>query len=396
MRTVVACVMWIGLAAAGCGDDDGTGPDGNAASSRAYKGHETDADMNAFIATYPGAAGTRLDDCQTCHTSGTIAVDGKDTYKNACDFCHLIPFPVDGATGAPAGFVQTLNPYGQAYLEAGRDRAAVRDIRNQDSDGDGSSNADEIGDSRYPGSANSKPGQQRATLEVMDVADLEGLPVHTQLLLANASKQQFDDYAQYTGVRVVDLLTHLGVPLDGEFAGITIVSADGFMKDFGKEAVLNRYPNSRFYSGLDTGTKGTDCGFVTYPPASVTGALTDGAEIPDEQWLMLGYRRDGSAMDPSYLDPVSGSIEGEGPLRIIVPQGTPGMPDRGSKYSPSNCADGLDYDKNKDHNAGSMVRGVVAIRVNPMPAGVEEFDAMNGGWAYVDALQLIVYGYGIQ
>ena len=43
-----------------------------------------------------------------------------------------------------------------------------------------------------------------------------------------------------------------------------------------------------------------------------------------------------------------------------------------------------------------MVRGVVAIRVNPMPEGYEEFDHMNGGWAYVDAKELIVYGKGIE
>ena len=36
-----------------------------------------------------------------------------------------------------------------------------------------------------------------------------------------------------------------------------------------------------------------------------------------------------------------------------------------------------------------------AIRVNPMPAGFEVFDAMNGGWAYVDAGQLVLYGHGI-
>lgn len=95
-------------------------------------------------------------------------------------------------------------------------------------------------------------------------------------------------------------------------------------------------------------------------------------------------------MVSSYLDPVSGRIEGEGPLRIVVPQVTPGAPDRGSSYSPSNCGDGFDYDQTKDHNAGSMVRAVVALRINPMPARVEEFDHMNGGWAYVDAGQLVV------
>ncbi len=48
------------------------------------------------------------------------------------------------------------------------------------------------------------------------------------------------------------------------------------------------------------------------------------------------------------------------------------------------------------HNAGSMVRGVIAIRIDPMPAGFEEVDYMNGGWAYVDGRQLIVYGHGVQ
>ena len=46
--------------------------------------------------------------------------------------------------------------------------------------------------------------------------------------------------------------------------------------------------------------------------------------------------------------------------------------------------------------AGSMVRGVVAIRINPKPEGYEEFDARNGGWAYADARQLVLYGKGIE
>ncbi len=86
---------------------------------------------------------------------------------------------------------------------------------------------------------------------------------------------------------------------------------------------------------------------------------------------------------------------GEGPLRIVVPQENPGKPDRGSKFSPSGCGDGFDFRADADHNAGSMVRAVIAIRIDPMPAGVEEFDYVNGGWAYVDAGQLILYGHGI-
>ena len=36
-----------------------------------------------------------------------------------------------------------------------------------------------------------------------------------------------------------------------------------------------------------------------------------------------------------------------------------------------------DYDPSLDHNAGSMVRGVIAIRVNPIPDGYEDFDYIS-------------------
>jgi hypothetical protein len=43
-----------------------------------------------------------------------------------------------------------------------------------------------------------------------------------------------------------------------------------------------------------------------------------------------------------------------------------------------------------------MVRGVVAIRVNPLPAGHEDFDHINGGWAFIDSKSIIVYGHGVE
>lgn len=53
------------------------------------------------------------------------------------------------------------------------------------------------------------------------------------------------------------------------------------------------------------------------------------------------------------------------------------------------------HEEDADHNAGAMVRGVIAVRIDPTPAGVEEFEHMNGGWAYLDAGQLIIYGRGV-
>ena len=39
--------------------------------------------------------------------------------------------------------------------------------------------------------------------------------------------------------------------------------------------------------------------------------------------------------------------------------------------------------------------GVVIVRVNPLPAGYEDFDYYYGGWAYVDNVSVMIYGYGI-
>lgn len=220
------------------------------------------------------------------------------------------------------------------------------------------------------------------------------MPAHTQFMLVNSHSQLADSYTAYTGVKVRDLLAEIGIDPNG-ISGITIVAADGYMKDFAAAEITGRYPGGLFFSGLGADSLGTDCGFVKYP-ASLPAGLVDGEEIPGEPWLLLAYGRDGGAMDPSFLDPVSGKTRGEGPLRIVVPQSRPGPPDRGSRYSPSGCDDGHDLDEDADHNAGGMVRAVVAIRVNPMPEGYEEFDARNGGWAFVDAGQLVVYGQGIE
>jgi len=111
---------------------------------------------------------------------------------------------------------------------------------------------------------------------------------------------------------------------------------------------------------------------------------------------MLAYARDGAPIEACNMDLSSQRINGEGPFRVIVPQSTPGSPDRGSQYSPTTCDDEWDYDDSKDHNAGAMVRGVVAIRVNPLPSGYEDFDYYNGGFAYIEDQTVIVYGHGIQ
>jgi len=389
-------LLTLGFVATGCGGDPK-----EYVSSRAYKGHENDFDIHYFVNAYPNTVGTRLDDCQTCHMGGSFTYDASPTPRtvsfNACDFCHMIVHPHDPGynEAQPTTYAETLNPFGQAYLDAGRNPGVFDDIADQDSDGDGHSNADEIAAGTYPGDAGSMPGQELAPSRIFSYEELTALPPHEQLMLANSRKQEYDDYASYAGVRVVDLLTELGVDVnDPTFEGITVIAPDGYLKDFTAEEVRGQYPAGLFYSGLDSAGLGTECGFVTYPD-SLPAGLTDGGEIPGDQWLTLALLRDGLDIDPSNLDVTSGKINGEGPYRIAVPQATPGAPDRGLNFSPSTCGDGYDFDDAKDHNAGAMVRGVIAIRVNPLPAGYEDFDYRNGGWAFIDSRELLVYGFGV-
>jgi hypothetical protein len=349
-------------------------------SSRSYQGHENDIDANNLVSAYPSLVGTRLDDCQTCH-SGRIE-DGK-LVGSSCDNCHDLVLHGDGHT-----FRETLNSFGVDYLEAGRNREALTAIKKQDSDGDGFSNDDELEAQRYPGNGFSMPGQATAKLLVVSLQELKAMPSHTQLMLSNASRQKFDEYVVFRGVKIKDLLESRGISLEGA-AGITVIAPDGYMKSLPIEFVDRPFPEQSFLPGLDVETLGEECGFVNYPEN-----VPD--ELPEEHWLMLGYERNGAALDKSVLDVAAGRITGEGPLRIIVPQATPGKPDRGSRFSPTECADGFDFDEYADHNAGSMVRGVIAIRIDPMPAGVEEFDYMNGGWAYINAGQSIIYGHGVE
>ena len=225
-------------------------------------------------------------------------------------------------------------------------------------------------------------------------ASTEGAYDNEEFLLANANRQQNDFYATYAGVTVRDFLTAAGVdPTDTGITGLTVIAPDGYLQDVDMSAVNAAFPTGEFHGGLDAATMGATCGFVLYPsplPAGVSNG-----PIPGDPWLLLADTRDGAGMDPVALDVATGKIDGEGPFRLVVPQAHPGAPDRGSQYSPTTCEDGLDYDQSKDHNAGAMVRGVVAIRVNPLPDGFEDFDYRNGGWSFVAGSSVAVYGRGV-
>jgi hypothetical protein len=372
--------------------------------SRAYKGHENEADGNHLVRAFPWIAGTRLDDCQTCHTTGTVTktVRGElaSVELNPCSFCHLIPFPDrDVQAGAPAGYGETLNPFGLAYREGGRNEEALRAADEDDSDGDGFANLVELESLRYPGDASSRPGQPTAPLHSLSRQQLEQLPRHDQFSLLNSHKQQYDTYATLSGVRVVDILKAVGADLETAVS-VTVIAPDGFAVDFPLENILHAFPAGVYFAGLDPESfRDPNQGVARIPAADrMPAGLRDGGEIPGEQWIMIAFAEDGSPLRPCHLDPLSGKLNGSGPFRLIVPQGLlggPGAPDRGSKVSPSGFDDGFDFDPTKDHNAGLCTRGAVAIRVNPLPEGTEEFDWKNGGFSLLENEELIVYGAGV-
>lgn len=394
-------VLLVGLSlTAGCSDDEEA--KGKYYSSRAYKGHESDKDISNFIAEYPDAYGTRLDDCKTCHTGATVLDDEQDaSYANPCDYCHFIIHPPEDWTQLPDGFEDTLNPYGLAYKRGGESRAAIAALADVDSDGDGFTNAVEIDDLRYPGDAGSSPGQPLAPTITFTREQLTALETHTQFGLANANKQQYDYYATYTGIRIVDILEAAGVDLVGA-TSIDLIAPDGYAKGFTIEQVTDEYPDHRFYAGFGAEDLGNDCAFVDYPANTHELADLDfiGATLDQAFWHILAYDRDGTTLATSYLDPVTGRIVGEGPYRNVVPPGYDedglNAPDRGKYEDTTGCTlPEWDYDSLKDHNAGAMVKGVVIIRINPMPEGYEEFDIGNGGWAMVEAGEILVYGHGV-
>lgn len=339
----------------------------------AYSAHQNNQDINNFLTVYPFAKSTKLDDCVLCHKGGTI---GNNTY-GSCDYCHQ----TYGLQAPHGNILLTLNPYGLAYNNAGRSQQALTTIEGLDSDGDGYTNIVEIKAITFPGDPKDHPGLTPAPAIVMNQERILQLPDYSEFLLLNASKDT-DWYARYGGVKIIDLLRYAGARRDA--TGITVFAPDGFSKYFPNSSstqydVMGPYPYGTYYGGLD---------FVNY--SFIPSHLLQGNQIPDKLYMLLAYLRDGNPLVIGKIDPVTLSLDGEGPYRLIPPQKIAGSPDR-SKNGPY-LKDGWDYDPNKDHNAGSSVRSVAAIRVEPLPAGTTDFEWTEGGWNLVDQARLVIYG----
>jgi hypothetical protein len=359
----------------------------------AYSAHQNDTDVNSFLAVYPSAKSTKLDDCALCHPGGQITQGGRTTTYGSCDFCH-ITYKLQ----PPHGSIP-LNGYGQDYKKNGghpassppdqANQAALRAIELDNSDGDSHANLAEIQALTFPGDNKDYPGLVPAPAVGLNLEQILKQPGYSEFLLVNASNSR-DFYARYSGVRIKDLLKYAGVRK--EATQITVFSPDGFSKTFPIDVadpqadpkniqydVMGPYPYGTYYEGLD---------FVDY--SFLPRCLDNGDRIPDKLYMLLAYLRDGDPLSPGKINPSTLRLDGEGPYRLIPPQKIAGRPDRSCRDTA--IGDGWDCDENKDHNAGSSVRTVSAIRVEPLPAGTTDFNVFEGGWNLVDHGRMVIYG----
>ncbi len=126
----------------------------SAATVMAAYHHEGEKDADKFLSAYPDTAGTKLDHCALCHSSGKYERKGKMVSLGSCQWCHY-SYGYDGA----GEIKDTINDYGSDYKSAGRNTVAVTALDALDSDGDGYTNYEEVAVGTFPGNADDQPGR---------------------------------------------------------------------------------------------------------------------------------------------------------------------------------------------------------------------------------------------
>jgi hypothetical protein len=354
--------------------------------------HEGENDSDKFISVYPDKAGTKLDHCALCHSGGQYTNNkGKLVSLGSCQWCHY-SYGYD----ASGNILSTMNAYGKAYHDNGRNVAAIRAIENIDSDEDGYSNIQEIDAARYPGNDADDPGKITAPFRIYTKAQLKALGTHTQFLLMNTSRSG-DYYAEYTGVPMQDLLENAGILPNA--TGILVYAPDGWSQYHPIEAdpdpelyhVNGTYPNAVYYYKTEADVAlNPSVGWCDYSAPSCQGRKhLDPIVNSKGLKMILAYAREGQNMDPGILN-LDNKLDGEGPYRVVPPQKNPNPPDQSSTAEDQNVT--WPYDFDWDHNAGASSRTVTIIKVEPLPEGTTDIDVLEAGWAFVDQEKIIVYG----
>jgi hypothetical protein len=352
--------------------------------------HAGESDAPKFLAAYPDKAGSKLDQCNTCHTGGSYVSGGKTTTLGSCQWCHY-KYGYDKSGDITA----TLNQYGKDYRTNGRTAAALKAIESIDSDGDGFTNVQEINALTFPGNPSDYPGLVAAPYRVFTRDQLLAMPQHKQFLLMNTTKSG-DYYAEYSGVTLQDLLARSGMTSNA--TGINVYSPDGFSTYHPLNPdpspslyhAIGLYPAATYFYDLQADIAKTSYGWCDYSAPSNAGrANGDPIVVDGGLQNMLAIKRDGAFLDSGHLN-TSNKLDGEGPYRVVPPQKTPAAPDQAS--TAANQAVIWPYSSNADHNAGYSSRSVTIIKVNPLPAGTTDIDVLEAGWPYIDQEKIIVYG----
>ncbi|MCP4750601.1 MAG: hypothetical protein GY866_06890 [Proteobacteria bacterium] len=364
--------------------------------------HEGEKDAAKFLEAYPDKAGTKLDHCVLCHSGGQYLKYESMVTLGSCQWCHR-EYGYDAA-GGTAGLASTLNPYGNAYKAAGKTAAAITTIDNDDSDGDGYTNREEILANSFPGDASDDASMKPAPLRIYTKKQLEAMTQHTQFMLMNTSRSG-DFYAEYTGVPLKDLLDDAGIDLS-QATGIMVYAPDGWSQYHPLEydATMDMYhvygnetgqsyqypPASYYYSAEADEALNTDSGWCDYSAPSTVGR-NHGDPIPVTNGLkaILAIQRDGAYLDPGVLNDEN-KLDGSGPFRVVVPQKYPNAPDQSSKSDQQDVE--WPYVNAWDHSAGSCSRSATIIKVEPLPAGTTDINIYEAGWSYVDGKKVIIYG----
>lgn len=354
--------------------------------------HEGENDSDNFISVYPDKAGTKLDQCALCHSGGQYTND-KDQLVSlgSCQWCHY-SYGYDGA----GEIENTMNAFGVAYKNYGRNAAAITAIEELDSDGDEYTNIQEIVANTYPGNPADDPSKVAAPFRIYTKEQLKALGAHTQFLLMNTSRSG-DSYDEYTGVSMEDLLVDAGMLSSA--TGILVYAPDGWSQYHPLEVdadpelyhVKGLYPESVFYydTEADVALNPTD-GWCDYSAPSCQGRKPlDPIVNNGGLKMILAYSREGKDMDPGILN-IDNKLDGEGPFRVVPPQKSPSPPDQSSRATNQDVVWPYNYDW--DHNSGSSTRTVTIIKVEPLPEGTTDIDLLEAGWAYVDQEKIIVYG----
>ena len=355
-----------------------------AACYAAYVGHQNDRDIAAFLKTYPAAKGTALDSCALCHRDGNVPDKdnpGKTKYVNACDYCHVVSWQ------GKKPYKESLNAFGRDYLAAGRGAAAFKKIESKDSDGDKFRNIDEIRKGTSPGDAGSNPNQKIAAGVVFTLDELakSASVVEQTIFLSSTKSKSGDSYFDYRGVRVIDLLKMAGMAKNA--TSIDVISADGFEKTYNLDDLKKTYKQGAPVFGLSEKELGS-CGWVHYDSKK----LVKGKPLPPAN-IILAFEENGKKLFPAKSN--EGRLEGDGPFRLITP-GTkiepPDLPEHADKSCASKVPAANRFHSEFEHNAGNAARGVVAIRINPLPKGTQDFNWTKIGWDYITHNKIIIYG----